>query len=485
MKILLIIAPFKFNPRFEKPIPFGVGYLATVLDRAGHTVEMIDYYAIEMKKGALRRQLLSQKPDIVGVSSTSYSRFSAIEIINIAREVLPDCRIVAGGPHFTATAEDALDKIKALDCVVRGEGENTVLELVEAIEKNKELSGIPGISWRCQGKIRHNPDRELIQDLGTLPQLNRSLIRENLYFEKLPHSNMPCKSVVASRGCPFNCAFCFKHDRIYRRRSTRDILNEVEFLLEKFNISAIRFFDLTFTVNKETVIDFCGEILKRGLKFNWYCESRVDIDLSLLELMREAGCYSLDFGVESASPKVLKAINKGILPDQVMAFARRCHELGIKTKAFFMLSLPEESLRDAEETLDFAKKLSNYVSLVGVSVTNIIPGTLIEARAHQLGLLDKDFSWNSPMDLKKTRVFLKSEPVPLYLEKLSLSEVWELYRKYSIFEVFKVKKLSFRTLTEKLWNALTDWDKGIAFKLNWIADFFRYSFQPKIDKGEK
>lgn len=474
MKILLVMPNFVFNQRLGAPYPIGVGYLASVLKERGYQVKIIDCQAMRIKPGQLKNIFLEESPQLIGLTSTSHSRFNAVEIINLAKSLLPQCRIVVGGPHFTATAEDALRVVKGIDFVVRGEGEDSLLELAQAIEEKKGFENIQGISWRQDGVIRHNQDRPLIKDLDSLPMLNRDLFEEKFCFERLPHSEMPCKSVLASRGCPFGCAFCFLHERSYRRRSTGNILEEVTYLLERYKIEAIRFFDLTFTMKRETVVDFCQAILKRRLRFKWYCESRVDIDLGLLDLMKEAGCYSIDFGLESASPKVLKLINKRITPQQALEFAKKCRQLDIKTRVFLMLSLPGEERKDAEETYKFACQLSKYVSALGMQVTQVIPGTEVESRAKKLGILPADFSWHSPYKSPQGKIFSGTDVLPLYRERLSLDDLAHLYRKYSVFDIYNLQGLNTGSLKTKFWNGLTKWDKGILFKAKWLFLFLRY-----------
>jgi len=482
MKITLIIPPFKISKRFGLPYPIGLGYLGTVLKMRGHKVKIVDCDAMRLNFNGLFKILLTEKPDILGITATSYSRFAAIEIANAIKPALPKTYIAVGGPHFTATAEDALKVIKNIDFVVRGEGENTIAELAEAIENNRDFKGIRGISFSAGGGVVHNPDRELIADLNSLPLIDRSLIDDTLYYERMPHSDSECKSVLASRGCPFNCAFCFPHDRSYRRRSNSNILDEVEYLIDRYKVKAIRFFDLTFTLSQGNVEDFCLQIKQRKLNFAWYCESRVDIDLRLLELMKEAGCSALDFGLESASKKVLNLINKKIAPEQALAFAKKCKGLGIKTRVFLMLSLPGEDRIDAEETYNFTHKLLNYASALGIQVTQIIPGTEVERRAKSLGLLEKDFSWNSAYKSRKSRIVSGFDMLPLYIENLSFREILDFYRKYSVFDIYNIKSVTLSSLSDKLWKGLTNWDKGFIFKLNWLILFIRKGLA-RIFKG--
>jgi len=472
-RIALIIPPYRISERFGLPYPMGIGYIGTVLKQNGHKVKIFDCDAMQIGMKELRRILNAEKPDVVGITATSYTRFSAINVAKMAKEFLPDCVTVVGGPHFTATAEDALRVVKEVDFVVRGEGEYAMLELLDGLSGRLPFEDIGGLSFRKNGNIILNPGRKHIADIDTIPVLDRDLIDSSLYFERLPHSDIECKSVLASRGCPFSCSFCFPHDRSYRRRSNSKILDEVEYLIKRYNVEAIRFFDLTFTVSPDNVKDFCRQIKERKIEFKWYCESRVDIDLSLLELMREAGCYSLDFGLESASPRVLEQIHKRISPQQALAFAKCCNSLGIRTKVFLMLSLPGEDINDAGITYGFACELSQYVTALGLQVTQIIPGTEVERRAKELKIIPDGFSWNSPFRSKRTRTVAGCEEVPLYMEKLSYTQIMKLYRAYSIFDIYSIKKITFSSFLDKLRRGLTNWDKGIFFKIGWLMEFLR------------
>ena len=485
MNIVLVMPPYKITEQFGMPYPVGLGYIGTVLKTNGYNVRIIDCDAMKIGHKELRDILLMEKPDVVGVTATSYTRFSAIKVVNMAKSILPDTCIIVGGPHFTATAEDALTVVKNIDFMVRGEGENTILELLAALKNKTDLGQIDGLSFRRDGKIIHNKNRQPIKGLDLIPMLDRDLVPNGKYFEKLPYSNIECKSILASRGCPFNCAFCFLHEREYRRRSNSGILDEAEYLIDRYKINAIRFFDLTFTLLETNVEDFCHQIKKRKLNFLWYCESRVDIDYNLLEIMKDAGCYSIDFALESASKKVLKQVNKKIVPEQALAFAKKCKELGIKTKVFLMLSLPGEEKYDAEETYNFACELSKYVSAFGLQVTQIIPGTEVEYRAKALGLLNKDFSWNSPYKSIKSKIFADTDIVPLYIEKLSFEEIADLYRKYSVFDIYNFEKISLNSLKRKLWKGLTNWDKGLVFKLKWLIIFIKVWFMRIFKKPHK
>ena len=474
IKVILIIPPYSvIIDRFGLPDPFNICYLGTVLKKNGHDVKILDCDAMGINIYKLAGILLREKPQVVGVTATTHTRFSAIKCVEIARRSLPKAHIVVGGPHFTATSDDALRAVPDIDSVVRGEGENTIVELVNTIENKGDFRKINGLSFREGEDIIHTQERQVTMDLDSLPFPDRNLLKNGSYFEKLPYSDMPCKSILSSRGCPFNCTFCFPHNRAYRRRSTGNILDEVEYLMNAFNVQAIRFFDLTFTVGDGNVKEFCEEILKRNLKFSWYCESRVDIDLGLLGIMKRAGLYSLDFGMESASKKVLKSINKKIDPQQALDFAMKCNELGIITKAFLMISLPDEDIEDAEETFRFAKKLSKYVPNIGISMTQIIPGTDLEKKAKELNILPQNFSWNSKYRSKISKIFTGNKSLPVYIEKLPLDYLTGLYQRYSIMEVYN-KGRGGKLFLKKLMKATTNWDKGLIFKLKWLISYLKY-----------
>lgn len=479
MDVILVVPPHNINERMGLPYPMGLGYLGTILKRHGHHAKIIDCDAQRIGFAGLRSILIKEKPVLVGVTAASCSRFAAIKVVNLAKKVLPDVYTVAGGPHFTATAEDALRMINNLDFIIRGEGEISLLGLIKAIEDKQDFRTVLGLSFRDNNEIIHNKDRSPIKDLDSQSVLDRGLIEEANYFEKLPHSNIECKSVLASRGCPYGCTFCFPHDRTYRRRSIANVLDEIEDILNNSNIKAIRFFDLTLTANSENIINLCQEIKRRRLNFLWYCESRVDINLDLLEVMKNAGCYAIDFGLESASEKVLKSINKKITLAQAMAFAKKCKDLGIKTRALLMLSLPEEEIKDAENTYAFAQELSKYTSEIGIEVTKIIPGTELEKRAKALHILDAGFSWNSPYNSNLSKMLKGNTTIPIYIEKLPINYIKDIYKRYSIFSLYQEQSLDWRALGKKVWRAVTVWDKGIFFKMRWLILFVRFLFKNK------
>ncbi|HLC00785.1 MAG TPA: radical SAM protein, partial [Candidatus Bathyarchaeia archaeon] len=294
-------------------LPFallGLGYLAAVLEKNHYQVDVIDCQVLKLSFDEFRNELSKRKPDVVGMTATTLTYNSALQTARIAKEVHPNCVTALGGPHVTFWDEKALQECPQLDVVVRREGENTMLELVQRIEKGKDYSDVVGTTCRRNGKFVHNPDRPYIEDLDSLPFPARHLWP----MEKLRETE-DILYLATSRGCVYWCEFCTTvrmHGRKYRIRTPKNVVDELEFLHKTYNVTNFTFCDDAFTVDQTRTEELCSDILRRGLKIKWNCGTRVDmLTKELLVKMKEAGCISVWFGVESGSQQVLDAMKKG------------------------------------------------------------------------------------------------------------------------------------------------------------------------------
>jgi radical SAM superfamily enzyme YgiQ (UPF0313 family) len=341
-------------------LPFallGLGYLAAVLEKSRFEVDVIDCQVLKLSFEDFRSEIGKRKPNVVGMTATTLTYKSALQIAKIAKEVHPDCLTVLGGPHVTFWDDKALDECPQLDVVVRREGENTLLELAQRLEKGKSLHDVMGTTCRKDGKIVRNPDRPYIEDLDSLPFPSRHLwpmekLRE---YEDILY-------LATSRGCVYWCEFCTTvrmHGRKYRIRSPKNVADELEFLHKTYGVSKFTFCDDAFTVDQARIEELCRDILSRGLKIQWNCGTRVDmLTKELLQKMKEAGCISVWFGVESGSQQVLDAMKKGITPElteKVFAWVR---EVGLKPVPNVILGFPGETEKSAWETIKFVEKIS-------------------------------------------------------------------------------------------------------------------------------
>jgi radical SAM superfamily enzyme YgiQ (UPF0313 family) len=357
-------------------LPFallGLGYLAAVLEKNQYEVDVIDCQVLKLSYEEFKSEISKRQPSIVGITSTTLTYKSGLQIAKIAKEVCPSCLTVMGGPHVTFWDDKALQECPSLDVIVRREGEYTLLELVQKVEAGKSFGDMLGITYRKDGKIIRNPDRPYIEDLDSLPFPARHLwpmerLRE---YEDILY-------LAASRGCVFWCEFCATvrmHGRKFRMRSPKNIVDELEFLHKTYGVDKFTFCDDAFTVDQARIEELCREITDRKLKIQWNCGTRVDmVTRELLVKMKEAGCISVWFGVESGSQQVLDAMRKGISIAQTIRVLGWVRELGLKPVPNVILGFPGETKETAWETIKFVEKISpDYVGFYNVATP--FPGT--------------------------------------------------------------------------------------------------------------
>ncbi len=335
----------------------GLGYLAAVLEKNNYQVDVIDCQLLKLSLEDFKSEITKRQPDVVGVTSSTLTYQSALKLVKIAKEACPNCITIAGGPHVTFWDDKALEECPELDIVVRREGENTVLELAQRVEAGKSYSDVLGTTVRKDGKIVKNPDRPYIEDLDGLPFPARHLwpmdrLRE---YEDVLY-------LTTSRGCVYWCEFCTTvrmHGRKYRMRSPKNVVDELEFLNKTYGMKKFTFCDDAFTVDQPRTEALCSEILNRGLKIQWNCGTRVDmITKDLLVKMKDAGCISVWFGVESGTQQVLDAMKKGISPDLTIKVLGWVRELGLKPVPNVILGFPGETKKSAWKTIKFIEKIA-------------------------------------------------------------------------------------------------------------------------------
>lgn len=443
MDIALINPPeIKFHGYKPSMCPLGLAMIAGVLEKNGYSVKIIDGQLDNLSVRALQSKLIDLKPEIVGITGTTWNRFDSFETANTAKKTLPTSAVVYGGPHATFAAADTLKNISSIDVIVRGEGEVTFLELVRAIEAKTGFENITGISYRKEGKIFHNGDRPLIENMDTLPWPARHLIDMKKYNNSL--FGIPAITVITARGCPMKCVFCSAGamwGNKYRYRTTENVVDEIEYLKREYGIKAIWFFDDTLTLNRKHIDRLIREFNRRRLDITWYCGIRLDtVDRELLRNMREAGCIHVSFGVESGSQKVLDRINKRINLSQLDNVAKWTKEFGICAKAFFMFGLPEETYEDAKKTVELIKKYKGIVDIIAISGgTSIHPGTEVERFARQNGYLPDDFSWSEPFYEYQNPTIGRDPRLPTLIQpQMGFKELRELN-----FEVSRKQRFTF------------------------------------------
>ena len=396
-------------------IPLGIGYLAAVLEKNGYTVDVIDCQVQKPTKKELENELNRLQLDVIGVTSTTLTYKSATEIVKTAKEACPDSLTIMGGPHVTVLDEQTLNEQPEVDIVVRGEGEQTLLELVDLASKSnlKDLGAVAGISFRKDRKIVQTPDRPFIQNIDELPYpaFKHFQISNYRLFGK---TYLP---VITSRGCPFQCTFCLASQmcgRRFRARSPKNVVDELEFLRDTYEADAFSFYDDTFTFDRKRAREICKEMKSRKIDLPWDCRTRVDqVSKEDLAIMRAANCQLIHFGVESGSQEMLNIMKKGTTVEQNERAIMWAKEVGISVAISVVVGYPGETAYMLKQTLDFIRKTEPGYVYVCVAIP--YPGT-------ELYNLLKDLGWEMSTEWnhydEQTQVFKNPLLPPQKIEEM-------------------------------------------------------------------
>ncbi|MBW2061477.1 MAG: B12-binding domain-containing radical SAM protein [Deltaproteobacteria bacterium] len=387
----LLINPY--YPITEDPSPpLGLAYVAAVLERAGIEVEILDFVVFPYSKKLLETRLKDFPPDVVGLTSVTMNFNNAFEVLRDVKNINPEIFTVMGGPHVTFCAVETMQSVLELDCVVLGEGEDTIVELAGALERRHSLESVLGIVYRDGVQICHTGVRKRPLDMDSLPLPARHLLPMARY-----HALDLYVTMTTSRACPFSCTFCVGRKMFGSRvrfRNPAAIINEFEGL-SKLDFGLISFADDLFTAKKAHCLYICEEIIRRGIKQKWVSFARVDmVSKELLEKMKEAGCNDICFGVESGNPGILKTIKKGISLDQVVTAVEMCGDVGITPMASFIVGLPGETPETLKETVEFALKLNNLGARYGFHLLAPFPGTEIREESDRYGITILTDDWS-------------------------------------------------------------------------------------------
>jgi anaerobic magnesium-protoporphyrin IX monomethyl ester cyclase len=422
---VVLVYPY-FKPKFDRSTfrlpPLGLGYLASYLKNKGFSVDIVDCTFMTWERAV--EKVVTLQPSIVGV----YSMFSMAEPArSFAKALRGKCKmLVAGGPLPTVNPEFFLNDF---DIVVKGEGEQTFLELIKQFFRKGDFSKIPGLIFRISNEVTHTADRKPIEDLDSIPFPSRELFPNQDYINYWRSLNQsPTTSIITTRGCPFNCDFCSHaiFGLSYRERTPKNVVDEIESTL-KLGYEEIFFIDDCYTLNTQRMIEICSEIVKRRLRFKWECLSRVDnITLELTKKMKQAGCTRVFFGIESGSERILKIMRKGFSLEQARKAVKNAKSAGIKTGAFFILGYPGETDESLLDTINFSISLPlDYLSF---TMPYPIPGTglyeklrdrltLGDAPITRIGIIDHALIYRSHYSTTKLKFAIVKGTVEFQIKK--------------------------------------------------------------------
>ncbi|MEE9322958.1 MAG: radical SAM protein [Candidatus Aenigmarchaeota archaeon] len=376
------------------PFPFFLSYTTAILKKNGIEAKLKDCIAEGMDEDGFFRFLEKENFDLVIIETSTVSIYNDLRMAEKMKRGT-GIKIVFCGTHTSALYNEIMSECKFIDFIMYGEYDYTALDLIKAIEKKGGLECVDGIVFREGRKIIVNKRRELIKDIDALPYPERDGLPMEKYNEPFC-KNIPNIQMVTSRGCPYSCIYCVEPSVYYgkpnfRGRSPENVVSEIEFIMKKYKPKEIYFDDSSFTVDQERVREICDLMIERGLKIKWSCMADAKAKYETLKRMKEAGCISIKFGVESADRQILKNIRKAFMPEDARRVVRDCKRLGIFTHATYMFGLPGETEETIRKTIDFFVKLKTDTAQF--SAATPYPGTDFYKMCEERGwLITKDWT---------------------------------------------------------------------------------------------
>ncbi len=497
MKIVLLNMPWKCNglwgvragsrwphlrhPSNERdylPYPFFLGYATALLKENGFNAILIDAIAEQIEIPDFIRILEEEKPDLIVAETSTPSLDYDLSLAQRIRDIAP---IAFCGPEQNIRSVDLLKKRNFIDYVLIGEYENILLNLATALRDRKPLSKVKGIIYRDNDRIIKNDHADLIKELDFLPWPQREGLFMEHYVDAPGGMPLPCAQMWTSRGCPFKCIFCLwpqimYHGNTYRTRDALKVVDEMEYLIREKGFKSIYIDDDTANVNKKLLMEIAVEIRKRKLRFPWAIMARPDLmDKELLVSLRQAGLYSVKYGVESASQKLINNANKNMDLEYALKMIKLTNSLGIKTHLTFTFGLPGETRKTIEDTIDLACDLNSYS--VQFSLTTPFPGTSYFKSLKESGW-DEPSDWSSFDGHKASVVNLTDLDSNELEESLAKAyRIWNQSKRDSLFKKTKIEEI------KSFWSCFNLY--GIKFAFKKKSSYLAIKHQLKAEEGSR
>jgi radical SAM superfamily enzyme YgiQ (UPF0313 family) len=390
----------------------GILYIGAELERAGFDVEVIDGDIDGLTIEELIDSVVASKPDLVGFSIMTPQGPATLNVCLALKQRCPDLPIVLGGAHIASTITDIFSQADCFDFVINGEGEITMVEVCENMQKGtlpECLEGIPGVIYKdALGMVQINPPRAFFKELDEFAPLDYSMVDVHKYtIPTLP--GPPVVGLMITRGCPFKCTYCdapITTGKKIRFHSPERAVSDIVRLHNQFGVRGFSFRDSTFTAKKRWVREFCELLIESGVDVAWRCNTRVDcVTEELLTLMKRAGCHTINFGVESGHPVIMKRIHKDVPLEMIEEAHRWTNKLGIRTYTTFLVGAPGETDETMRATVELAKRIRPSMAMFFVAIG--YPGTEMYTDALQNGLLEPNWWHSQEWDPDRNSAFEK------------------------------------------------------------------------------
>jgi radical SAM superfamily enzyme YgiQ (UPF0313 family) len=374
--------------------PLGTLYIAASLQKAGHDVRFMN--GAFLSQVEIIRQVSEYGPDFCGIYSTAFGWNKAVRTAEDIKETVPNAFVSVGGPYPIAVQEKCLDASPLIDAAVTGEGELTVVEMLERLSRGESLCGVEGVVYREGTRVVKNPPRPFITDLDAVPFPARELLGDAGRYIPPPatYRRKPVAVIMTSRGCNRRCIYCFQMDKERRSgvryRGIGNVVEEIELCLSQ-GYREIKFIDDTLAADHDRAMELCREIRTRKLDFTWFASACVNqVDKPLLRAFREAGCWAVLMGAESGVQKNLNAIRKGTTLDQIRTAVKAAKDAGLTVFTPFLFGIPGETYEEALRTIEFACELDPHVA--NFHALTPFPGTELHDNIARYGTLSNDLA---------------------------------------------------------------------------------------------
>ncbi|MEM5861304.1 MAG: radical SAM protein [Candidatus Aenigmatarchaeota archaeon] len=381
------------EPTFvEANHPIGLLYVGTyVKKKLGDVdVRILGFKPSESEEGYYKKtkhMIYDFKPDIVGINAYTFTLYDAYQIAKIVKSKSPKTKVVFGGPNTSIYPSEMVNQ-PFVDAICMGDGEETFLEFVEKFE-TQDMYYVRGMWCKSDGDILKNPARSVISNLDTIPFPDRKLLVDpSIYIGSHVSSGYRKAEMISSRGCPYSCAYCQSRGKVYRFRSAKNVVDEMEYLLND-GYNFLQFWDDTFNIQVSRVKEICREIIRRNLQSKMKYRIRIVgnlVDEEMMELLKESGCDMIYIGVESASDQFLRYVDRKISIEHCVRAIDLARKFRIEVMGYFMIGFPGETREDMEKTLQLMIKLP--LSFMETSILTPMPSTPLYVKAIEEGKMD-------------------------------------------------------------------------------------------------
>ena len=422
-KVLLVVYD---NGSYDHIFPMGFGALAAILKRDGHEITIWNQDMNHWPDDYLRTYLDKNKFDVVILSVIAgYYQYLKMKSLSKAINNSKNRPVYVMGGYGPTPEPEFFLKKTGCDIVCMGEGEITISKLMEAIENKTTYTKVPGIAWLENGKLEKTPRAPLVHDLDSLPLPPYELFPMNYYrMLRAPGTSSTdfCFPLMSARGCSFKCTFCYRMDPGYRMRDPVKLLDEVEMLYKNYGINVILFQDDLLMSSVEHTEKVCKEFLKRNLPVKWVCNGRLNYcSEELLQLMKDAGCFFINYGIESMDQKVLNNMKKGLRPEMIIQGIEDTLKVGISPGLNFIFGNKGDNKETMNKMVDFLIKYDDFAQKRTLRPVTPYPGSPLYYDAIEMGLLDK----NNPAEDFYEKKHLNSDLICCNFTELSDEEFYE------------------------------------------------------------